>query len=146
MGQVGPCFGREARGDLTFFTVVLVVLAVLALAAGGVFLLLRRDGGSPLGGRSGAHITVGLRDERTAVGECGAFAQVERVAQAVGRLAPARRYVRADRALAVHGEERLVHVVDERLLHCALAVRAARRRFRAHVVWLGPIHRQLVHR
>ncbi len=36
---------------------------MLALAAGGAFLLLRPHGGSPFGGRSGAHITVGLRSK-----------------------------------------------------------------------------------
>ena len=47
-----------------------MVLAVLALAAGGAFLLLRPHGGSPFGGRPGAHITVGLRDKPTSLDIC----------------------------------------------------------------------------
>lgn len=49
------------RSSIRPWIVFTVVLVVLALAAGGAFLLLRPHGGSPFGGRSGAHITVGMR-------------------------------------------------------------------------------------
>lgn len=51
------------RSSVRPWIVFTVVLVVLALAAGGAFLLLRPHGGSPFGGRSGAHITVGLRSK-----------------------------------------------------------------------------------
>lgn len=51
------------RSSIRPWIVFTVVLVVLALAAGGAFLLLRPHGGSPFDGRSGAHITVGLRSK-----------------------------------------------------------------------------------
>ena len=51
------------RSSIRPWIVFTVVLVVLALAAGGAFLLLRPHNGSPFGGRSGAHITVGLRSK-----------------------------------------------------------------------------------
>ena len=58
------------RSSARPWIVFTVVLAVLALAAGGAFLLLRPHGGSPFGGRPGAHITVGLRDKPTSLDIC----------------------------------------------------------------------------